>query len=68
VGLLAQFMVQTSPYSQTGISQIDNTGMLLVLGGRYYVESGSLELSLTEDPNTRGAPDFILNFTCKKRF
>lgn len=68
VGLLAQLMVQTSPYPHTGISQIDNTGMLLVLGGRYYADSGSLELSLTEDPNTSGAPDFILNFTCKKRF
>lgn len=68
VGLLAQLMVQTSPYPHTGISQIDNTGMLLVLGGRYYADSGGLELSLTEDPNTSGAPDFILNFTCKKRF
>jgi hypothetical protein len=68
VGLLAQLMVQTSPYPHTGISQIDNTGMLLVLGGRYYTDAGSFELSLTEDPNTSGAPDFILNFTCKKKF
>ena len=65
--LLAQLMVQTSPYPKTGISQIDNTGMLLVLGGRYYARVGSFELSLTEDPNTSGAPDFILNFSFKKR-
>jgi hypothetical protein len=68
VGLLAQLMVQTSPYPHTGISQIDNTGMILVLGGRYYADSGSFELSLTEDPNTSGAPDFILNVTYKKKF
>ena len=65
--LLAQLMAQTSPYPKTGISQIDNTGMLLVLGGRYYAGVGSFELSLTEDPNTSGAPDFILNFSFKKR-
>jgi hypothetical protein len=68
VSLLAQLVVQTSPYPHTGISQIDNTGMILVLGGRYYAESGSFEFSLTEDPNTSGAPDFILNGTFKKRF
>ena len=68
VGLLAQLMVQTSPYPHTGISQIDDTGMILVLGGRYYADAGSFELSLTEDPNTSGAPDFILNVTCKKKF
>lgn len=66
--LLAQFMAQTSPYPKTGISQIDNTGMLLALGGRYHAGVGSFELSLTEDPNTSGAPDFILNFSFKKRF
>jgi hypothetical protein len=68
VGLLAQLIVQTSPYPHTGIPQIDDTGMILVLGGRYYTDSGSFEFSLTEDPNTTGAPDFILNVTFKKRF
>jgi len=68
VGLLAQLTAQTSPYPRTGISQIDDTGMILVLGGRYYADAGSFELSLTEDPNTTGAPDFILNVACKKRF
>jgi len=69
VGLLAQLLVQTSPYPHTGISQIDDTGMVLVLGGRYYyADAGSFEFSLTEDPNTTGAPDFILNVTWKKKF
>ena len=68
VSLLGQLMVQTSPYPETDIRQIDNTGMLLVVGGRYYARSGSYELSLTEDPNTSGAPDFILNLTYRMRF
>lgn len=66
--LLAQVTVQTSPWPKTGISQIDTPAILLVLGGRYYVNSGSFEFSLAEDPNTSGAPDFILNLSCKKRF
>ncbi len=68
LGLLAQFIVQTSPYPRTGIGDIDGTGMILVLGGRYYVSDGSYEFSLTEDPNTTGAPDFILNVSYKKKF
>ncbi len=68
VSLLAQLMVQTSPYPATGIRQIDGTGMLLVLGGRYYSSGGSWEFSLSEDPNTTGAPDFILNLTYKEKF
>ncbi len=67
-GLLVQFMAQTSPYPRTGISQIDNTGMILVMGGRYYADSSSYEFSLTEDPNTTGACDFILNVSYKKTF
>jgi hypothetical protein len=67
LSLLAQLMVQTSPYPKTGISQIDNTAVILALGGRYYVGAGCFELSLTEDVNTSGAPDFILNFSFKKR-
>jgi len=65
---LVQLMVQTSPYPRTGISKIDNHGMILLLGGRYYASSGSYEFSLTEDPNTTGASDFILNLSCKMRF
>ncbi len=68
LSLLAQIMVQTSPYPKSDISEIDTPGILLVLGGRYYANYGSFELSLTEDPNTSGAPDFILNISYKKRF
>ncbi len=68
LSVLAQIMFQTSPYPTTGIRQIDGMGVLFVLGGRYYATGGSYELSLTEDPNTAGAPDFILNLSYKKKF
>ncbi len=68
LSLLVQFMAQTSPYPRTGISKIDNTGMIVVIGGRYYADTGSYEISLTEDPGTTGAPDFILNISYKLKF
>ena len=68
LALLAQLSAQTSPYPDTGISEIDTPGVQLVLGGRYMTASGSYELSLSEDPNTSGAPDFSLNLTFKNRF
>jgi hypothetical protein len=68
LALLAQLSAQTSPYPDTGISEIDTPAVLLVVGGRYMTGSGSYELSLSEDPNTSGAPDFTLNLTFKNRF
>jgi len=68
LSLIVQYLAQSSPYPKTGITQIDGTAMLLVLGGRYYGKSGGYELSLTEDPNTTGAPDFILNVSYKRKF
>ncbi len=68
LNLLVQCMAQTSPYPHTGIRQIDNTGLILVMGGRYHARQGSWEFSLTEDPNTSGAPDFILNTTFRQGF
>ena len=68
LSLIGQVSVQTSPYPRTDISQIDRAAMLLVLGGRYYAEKGSYELSLTEDLNTSGAPDFILNLSWKTKW
>ena len=68
LSLIGQVSVRTSPYPRTDISQIDRAAMLLVLGGRYYAEKGSYELSLTEDLNTSGAPDFILNLAWKAKW
>ncbi len=65
ISLLGQVFVQTSPFPTMDISVVDGTAVLLVLGGRYSSGDHHFELSLTEDLNTTGAPDFILNFTYK---
>jgi Protein of unknown function (DUF3187) len=66
--LLGQLFVQRSPLQKTAIPSIDRIAVLLSLGVRYHSGNSSLELSLTEDPNTSGAPDFTLNFSFKRRF
>ena len=66
VSLLAQVFIQGSPFPETGIASVDRTAVLLSLGGRYHSGNSSFELSLTEDPNTSGAPDVALNFTFKR--
>jgi hypothetical protein len=65
LSLLVQLQGQSSIYPETGISAVDGKGVLLALGGRYNTGEKNFELSLTEDLNTSGAPDFILNFTYK---
>lgn len=67
-GLLGQAMFQNSPFLRTGISSMDRISALVAIGARYNTGSNSLELSLTEDPNTAGAPDFAMNLSYKKRF
>ncbi|NOY64657.1 MAG: DUF3187 family protein [Nitrospirae bacterium] len=68
LGLIAQLEGHSSIYPETGISAIDGTVFLLSLGGRYYSGNSSFEVSLTEDLNTTGAPDFILNLSYKIKF
>jgi len=66
--VLGQCLVQTSPFPETGISAIDQTGIILTLGGRYAFGRNSLELSFTEDLNTTGAPDFTFQLGFKHKF
>jgi len=66
--IIVQTLVASSPYPNTGIRQVDSTGVLLVFGGRYSSGPRSLEFSLTEDPTTAGAPDFIVNMTYQWKF
>jgi len=66
VAVLAQVLVEGSPWPVTGIRQIDVPGVLLAFGARYYIHGGSIEFSLTEDPALAGAPDFIAGITFKK--
>jgi hypothetical protein len=65
LSLLAQVMGQTAIYPKTDLLAVDRDAWMLALGGRYHVGKGSLELSLTEDINLSGAPDFIFNLTYK---
>jgi hypothetical protein len=68
LSLLGQVFFQNSPYPKTDIPAVDRTAVLLSFGGRYLFGKNSFELSLTEDPNTSGAPDFTLNFSYKRNF
>ena len=66
ISLLGQVLFQNSPFPQTGISSIDRVSALLSVGGRYTSGKNSFELSLTEDPNTAGAPDFTVTIAFKR--
>ncbi|MDA8099233.1 MAG: DUF3187 family protein [Nitrospiraceae bacterium] len=59
--VIVQTVVAGSPFPSTGIREIDWPGVLLTFGGRYSWQKNSVEFSLTEDPDTAGAPDFIAN-------
>jgi hypothetical protein len=61
--LIAQLQAQTDIYPETGVTAVDRAAVLFAGGGRYTMSNGSLDLSLTEDLSTSGAPDFIVNVT-----
>lgn len=66
LSLLVQLQGQSPLYPDTDLLAVDRAAYLLSLGGRYYSGGRSrVEFSLTEDINTAGAPDFILNITYK---
>jgi hypothetical protein len=62
---LMQLQGQSEIYPHTGVDAVDGWAYLIAFGGRYRRGAGSFELSLTEDLNTTGVPDFIINFTYK---
>jgi hypothetical protein len=68
LSLLGQVIFQNSPFPKTDIPSMDRISALLSLGVRYSADKDSFEFSLTEDPNTAGAPDVSLNFAYKRRF
>ncbi|HXX57667.1 MAG TPA: DUF3187 family protein [Thermodesulfovibrionales bacterium] len=65
--LLGQAVFQSSPFPETGIPSLDRLSVLLSFGGRYSRGENIFELSLTEDPNTAGAPDFTVVFAFKRK-
>jgi hypothetical protein len=52
-------------YPETDLHAIDWTAYLLAFGCRYYKGSNIMELSITEDINSAGAPDFTANISYK---
>lgn len=65
VSFLVQLQGQSQIYPETDLLAVDRDAYLLVIGGRYKTGKRSFDFSLTEDINTSGAPDFILNLTYK---
>jgi Protein of unknown function (DUF3187) len=66
--ILGQVEFQTSPFPKTGIGAIDRISALLSFGGRYVSGNNNVEFSITEDPNTAGAPDVTFTLTYLRRF
>jgi hypothetical protein len=66
ITLMTQLLGQSSVYPETGIPEVDRDAYLITFGGRYRKEKESIDLSLTEDLSTSGAPDFIVNLTYKR--
>jgi len=64
--LMTQLHGQSSIYPETDLQAVDRDAVMIVFGGRYRKEGKSIELSLTEDLSTSGAPDFIVNLTFKR--
>ncbi len=63
--ILIQIQGQSAIYPETELLAVDRAAYLFAFGGRYYSGNSSFELSLTEDLNTSGAPDFIMNLSYK---
>ena len=64
---LVQVQGQSGTYPDTGVDAVDGWAYLIAFGGRYQKEGRVFDLSLTEDLNTTGVPDFIINLTYKFR-
>ncbi len=62
---LVQVLGQTRIFPVTDLKAVDREAVLITFAGRYNIEKGGFDLSLTEDLSESGAPDFIINFTYK---
>ncbi len=64
-----EVMMQESPLEKTGIAELDRASVILTFGGLFDAGEGRIAgISLSEDLNTAGAPDFTLNLSVKFRF
>lgn len=67
LSLIAQLQAQSRIYPKTDLLAVDRAAYLLSFGGRYVYGRDLFELSFSEDINSSGAPDFIMNLTYKVR-
>ncbi len=66
---VVEVMFQESPLEETGIAELDRGPVILTFGGLFDAGQGRVvEVSLSEDLNTAGAPDFTLNLGVRFRF
>ncbi|MBI4844002.1 MAG: DUF3187 family protein [Nitrospirae bacterium] len=65
--LIAQLQAQSRIYPKTGLLAVDRAAYLLSFGGRYSSGKNLFELSFSEDINSAGAPDFIINLIYKMK-
>jgi len=63
IGLILQVVTQSPVYPETDLRAVDRGATVLTSGVRYYMGGHSIDLSLTEDLSTSGAPDFIFNIS-----
>ncbi|MFH1671849.1 MAG: DUF3187 family protein [Pseudomonadota bacterium] len=69
VSLNAQFVIQDSPFRDTGIRSLDSTSTILSVGGKFkFNPKSALEVSFSEDTSTAGAPDFMVGVGYSYRF
>jgi len=69
VCLNIQMITQSSPYPATGIRSLDDPSLLASIGGSYSMtDKSALGISITEDPDTAGAPDIMAGVDYRYRF
>ena len=68
LSVLVGVMIQDWPFNDEGDKAFKRSPIVLNLGGRYLANKGVFELSLSEDLNTTGAPDFSVGLAYKRRF
>jgi hypothetical protein len=65
---VGQLFVQSSPFPETGIGEVDDTAFLLSLGLTYLKGKTHFAFAFTEDLSHSGAPDFTVSFVVKTPF
>jgi hypothetical protein len=69
VSLNAQFLIQDTPFGDTGIDSLDSISTILSIGGKFkFNPKSTLQVFFSEDTSTAGAPDFMVGVGYGYRF